>query len=351
MKRQLLLVGLLFLGASLLAPNLVAENNTSLTSVRVETLGDHRSTASRRFVGRIDAVSSVDLSFQVGGQLLSLPVRQGSQVETGSLLAQLDPTNFQLAVEEAKVRLNQAERDLRRKQTLLENNSVSPAVVDEARDQLRLAELGLNAARRNLSFTRIEAPFNALITRRLVDPYVNLSAGTPVVRIQDVTELRVHISVPEDLVRKVNTPDQVAAELLLPGREEQPLALEYREHATEPDRVVQTYQVTFGFQPPEGMNLLPGMTATVRVTPTSEEALHPHLDLPASAINASSDGTFFVWVFQPQSGTVEKRQVEVGRLAGDRIEILAGAEAGEQVVTAGGTHLHPGMRVRPFSQF
>jgi RND family efflux transporter MFP subunit len=323
----------------------------SVSSVRVETLGDEMSAASRRFVGRVDAVSNVDLSFQVGGRLLELPVQQGRLLPKGSLLARLDPADYQLALEQAEVRLRQAQRDLQRKQTLLTHNSVPRAVVDEAEDQLRLAQLAVDSAQRNLSYTRIDAPFDLLVTRRLADAYVNLQPGVPVVRVQDVTEFRVHISVPEDLVRLVSNPEQVKAVLLLPGNQQQRLPLEYREHATEPDEVIQTYQVTFGFERPENLNLLPGMTATVVITAQSSQLTPDHLELPMSAINTAEDGSFYVWIFNPESGEVQPRSVEVGKLVDDRVELLSGAKAGEQVVTAGSSRLHEGMRVRPFSQF
>ncbi|WP_404419633.1 efflux RND transporter periplasmic adaptor subunit [Marinospirillum sp.] len=353
MKRLTLFAGLLLAG--LLVGCSPSEAQTqerhSLSSVRVETLGDQMSAASRRFVGRVDAVSNVDLSFQVGGHLIELPVQQGRLLPKGSLLARLDPADYQLALEQSEVRLKQAERDLQRKQTLLTHNSVPRAAVDEARDQMRLAELAVDSAQRNLSYTRIEAPFDLLITRRLADRYVNLQAGTPVVRVQDVTEFRVHISVPEDLVRRVSDPDQVKAELLLPGSEEKRLPLEYREHATEPDAVIQTYQVTFGFERPTNLNLLPGMTATVVITAQASQLVEEELDLPLSAINTREDGSFYVWIFNPKSGEVRPRSVEVGQLGGDRVELLSGVKAGEQVITAGTSRLREGMQVRPFSQF
>jgi len=323
----------------------------SLSSVRVETLGEQMSAASRRFVGRVDAVSSVDLSFQVGGRLLELPVQQGRLLPKGSLLARLDPADYQLALDEAEVRLQQAERDLQRKQTLLTHNSVPRAVVDEAEDQKRLAQLAVDSAQRNLSYTSIHAPFDLLVTRRLADRYVNLQAGTPVVRVQDVTEFRVHISVPEDLVRGVRDADKVQAELVLPDLPQERIPLEYREHATEPDQVVQTYQVTFGFERLEDLNLLPGMTATVVITAQPTAEAERKLDLPLSAINSAEDGSLYIWIFNPETGEVQQRSVAVGKLEGDRVELISGAQAGEQVITAGNSRLREGMRVRPFSQF
>lgn len=348
------ITGLLLISGLLSGCNLSeAQSSTaeSLASVKVETLGELAPAISRRFVGRVDAVSSVDLSFQVGGRLTELPVQQGRLLPKGSLLAALDARDYQLALEQAQVQQQQAQRDLNRKRSLLDNNSVPRAVVEEAEDQLRLAQLAVESAQRNLSYTRITAPSDVLITRRLADRFVNLQPGTPVVRVQDVTEFRVHISVPEDLVRLVSSPDLVKAELLLPGGEEQRLPLEYREHATEPDQVVQTYQVTFGFERPETLNLLPGMTAIVLVTASPQLRPADQLDVPVAALGSAANGGFFLWIFDPQTHQVHQRSVRVGALGGERVQVLSGVQAGEQVITAGTSRLREGMRVRPFSHF
>lgn len=353
-SRFLSVTGLLLLAAALVgcsqseAQNSAAE---SLASVKVETLGELAPAISRRFVGRVDAISSVDLSFQVGGRLTELPVQQGRLLPKGSLLAALDARDYQLALEQAQIQQQQTLRDLNRKRSLLDNNSVPRATVEEAEDQLRLAQLRVESAQRNLSYTRITAPSDVLITRRLADRFVNLQPGTPVVRVQDVTEFRVHISVPEDLVRLVSSPELVKAELLLPGGEDQRMLLEYREHATEPDQVVQTYQVTFGFERPKDLNLLPGMTATVLVTAAPQLRGADQLDVPVAALNSAADGSFYLWVFDPQTSEVRQRSVRVGVMGGERVQLLSGVQTGEQVITAGTSRLREGMRVRPFSHF
>jgi len=342
---------LAILGTSTVEAREPSNSAKAISSVRVETLGELAPAMSRRFVGRVDAVSNVNLSFQVAGRLINLPVKQGRLLAKGSLLAELDANDYKLALDQAKVRLKQAQRDADRKHSLLKSNSVPKAVVDEAEDQLRLAQIAVEAAERNLSYTRLEAPSDVLITRRLADRYVNLAAGTPVVRVQDVTELRAHISVPEDLVRLVSNPDLIQAKLLLPNNEKAFIPLEYREHATEPDPVVQTYQVTFGFERPEELNLLPGMTVTVVVT--ADPLLHSNdqLDVALSALNTANDGSYYLWIFDPQLGQVKKVPAKVGTNHGHRIQLLSGPKAGEQVITSAGSHLRQGMKVKPFSHF
>ncbi|MFN4087601.1 MAG: efflux RND transporter periplasmic adaptor subunit [Alphaproteobacteria bacterium] len=319
-------------------------------AVRIETVGAAQRPVQRRFVGRIVALSTVDLSFQVGGRVVELPVFHGTVVPKGGLIAALDPADYRLALREAQVQREHAARDLARKRTLADRQVVARTTLEAAQTEVGLRDVALSNARRNVDYTRIEAPFDALITRRLIDNFTNVQAGQEVVRVQDVTELRVHVSIPEDLIGLVQYPERFAVEARLPARPDDPLPLEYREHATEPDRVAQTYSVQFGLARPGGTDILPGMTAAVLV------GLHGaqpdgRVDLPESAVDTDAAGAFRAWIYDAGSGTVRPRPVQLGSLGGGRVPVLAGLEAGEQVVTAGVHLLSEGMAVRPFTAF
>lgn len=326
------------------------DDEAGLRPVRVMTVGAGDALTSRRFVGRVDAVSTVDLSFQVGGRIAELPVQQGSVVPAGRLIAALDPADYRLALREAEVQREQASRDLERQRTLLERGTVSPAAFDQAKTQYDLAEVALDNARRNLSYTRITAPFDALVTRRLVDRHTNVQPNTTVVRVQDVTELRVHINVPEHLVRISSETSLFDVSAFFSQHPDQPFKLEYREHETEPDAVTQTYQVSFGMPRPEDFNVLPGMTVTVEIRTHGAQG-DTRFQVPVGALDMTAEGEFRVWVYDPEQRTVSPRPVEVGLLGLDQATVIDGLQAGDMLVTAGTVFLRDGMRVRPFERY
>ena len=122
-----------------------------------------QTTVSHEFVGRLDAAQTLDVSFEVAGELMQLPVREGQAVAKGALVAALDPTNFQLAVREAEVQLRLATQDLQRKETLIRDRGISESVVDEARAQFELSQVRLSQAQKSLADSRIDAPFDAFV--------------------------------------------------------------------------------------------------------------------------------------------------------------------------------------------
>lgn len=344
-RSRLLMTFSLLLLALLASPWVQASN--ALSSVRVITVGAAEEFESRRFVGRVDAIRSVDLAFQVGGKINHLEARQGEKVTEGRLLASLDPVDYELALQRAEIEVVRAQRDRDRKAPLYERNAIPRAAYDEAEDQLSLARVARDAAQRDLDHARLYAPFDALISRRLQEQHRLVQSGTPIIRVQDVSELRVHISIPEDLIHLVDNPERFSAWLELPGRS--PVPLDYREHVTEPDPVVQTYEVTLGREPLEDRMLLPGRTVTVKVEARTQ--LTPQLKVPVSALHSQVEGRFSVWVYDPETNQVSGREIEVGPLQEGYVRVLSGLEPGEQVVAAGGRHLHEGMRVKPFERF
>lgn len=297
------------------------------------------------FVGKVDAAQTVDLSFEVSGQLESVPPREGDRLAEGSLIAALDPTPFEISVREAKAQFELAELDLRRKRALLRDKAISPALVDQASAQLDLARAHLEMSERHLAEAQLVAPFDGLLSRRYVDNHSLATAGQAIVRLSDLTEIFVRIAVPERLVSTINDRTVTNLWARLPGLDSDiPLAL--KEFAGEANVVAQSYRVTLVMTEAPPVDVLPGMNVTVY----AERAM-PNLfpRIPLDAIHESPDGTFYVWRYANESQTVARQSVRVGDIRGGQVEIIEGLAPGDRFAAAGGQQLREGMRVRPMT--
>ncbi len=305
---------------------------------------------NHEFVGRVEARLSVDMAFQVGGQLAELPLNEGQRIAQGDLVAQLDLEDFRRAEREARVQLQQARNDLDRQRTLHERGIASQAALDNAQTNYDLRAVALETARRNLGYATLEAPFDGLVSRRLVDNFTIVSPGQPVVRIQDVGELRVSIPVSEDMIAtfdRSNLRTLQATFSFLPG---QTFDLEPRELVSEPDAASRTYRAIAALPADLPANILPGMTASVTAEFERSAAESATVRVPVSAVSERPDGSRAVWVYDANTGTVSSRTVETNGLQGAHVILTGGAEAGTPIVTAGVSSLHEGMRVRPLSE-
>jgi len=320
--------------------------------VKVEKAVPASGDMTRRFAGRVDAVSTVNLSFEVDGRIFEMPVREGEFVTKGTLIAALDPTDYELALNEAKVQHELAAKEFERYRQLLKRDNVSRAAYDRSQADFRLTRVARDRAERNLAYSRIEAPFDALIARRHVDPFSAVQPKQNVVRVQDVTELRVDISVPEHLIHLAAEPGKFDAAAFFPFAPETPVPLSYREHETEPDPVTQTYAVTFGMKRPDDLSVLPGMTASVTLRLTGgDAATNSAVAVPLSAVDTDEAGKAQVWIFDAQSGTATKRPVTLARAENGLAILTSGIEPGERVISAGTRLLHDGAKVRAVEHF
>ena len=294
-------------------------------------------------------MSTVNLSFEVGGRLAQLPVREGQVVSKGDLVAALDPTDFELAVRQAEVQRELALKELARYRKLLKRDNVSQQAFDRAQAEFNLRDVALDQARRNLDYTRLEAPFRALVTRRLIDNYSAVQPKQNIVRIQNVTEIRVAIHVPEQLIHLVDGAAAVDAAAVFPFADNFELPVEYREHETEPDSITQTYKVTLGAPPPADVKILPGMTCSVRIRLKNGPA--DAVSVPLSAVDTDSEGRTRVWVLDKETSTVSAHPVTLGPARSDRAIVLEGLKKGETIVTAGTRLLRNGARVHAAERF
>lgn len=312
--------------------------------VKVAAVSSEGASSTRQFAGRVKAVQTVDLSFQVGGKLANLQLREGEIIPKGRLIASLDDRDFQRRVKEARVNLQLLEKTLERQRALKARNVISEQQLDETETNYDLAKVALENAQQDLAYTKLTVPFDALVTRQLVENYTNVQKGQGVVRLQNVSEVRVQVSVPERLLATIDAErvDSITTSFeFLPGRE---FPLEYREHQAEADSVTQTYIVELGMPRPEKVQILPGMTARVNLKLNQSAG---DTRAPLSAVQTNADGVPFVWQIN-EDHSVSFTPVELGATDGDSVQITSGVEPGAQIVAAGGQHLYEGAKVRDY---
>lgn len=327
--------------------------NTALRPVRLMTVEAPDTTVTRQFFGQVVARQTVDLAFQVGGQLTELPVRNGQTVAKGDLLARLDPDPFARAVDRAELNLQQAQRDFDRVQQLAQSNVASAARFDETQTALDLAKVSLREARDAQDDATLTAAFDGLVAQRLVANFTTVAQGTPVLRLHDMSEPRVEIDVPERLFQSAGSPDgvRITADF---GPEHAAVPLRLAEFTAETLGVAQSYRVDLALPPDPGFTPLPGRTATVTVTvPLASRAT---MRVPVTALVHDADRDTQVMVYEPSgadTGSVRRLPVAIVSREGSEIGIDPDGDLrpGMEIVAAGAHLLTDGQAVRRFTGF
>ncbi len=301
----------------------------------------------REFTGVVDALQSADLGFQVNGKLQQLDVKEGEQVSEGQLIAQLDQTDFKLQVESTQAEFERAEADFMRAEQLVKNGNISKSDYDSLKAKYSAANTQFKAARQNLEYTSLRAPFSGLIAVRHVDNFEIVQAKQTIVTLQDLSTLAIRIDVPESImigIDKNNNNRRIYARFDAFRETHYPLTL--KEVSTRADPQTQTFRVTLTMPAPEDHNILPGMTATVIGGP--EDQGNRSIFLSPQAVMEDADGRF-VYIAEPKvrdEAVIARRTVATGRLLDQGLEVLSGLQEGDHVVTGGMSRIQEGMRVR-----
>ena len=318
--------------------------------VLTETVQIGAAAAMNQFAGEVRARHEVPLAFRVGGKLATRAVEVGEPVQAGQVLAQLDPADLRqsqqgaeadLAAVAAELRL--ARLEVERTRSLKASGFVSQAALDSKETVLRAAEEKHTAAQSRAGLARNQSAYAVLradvagvIAQVLAEPGQVLAAGQPVVRLAQHGEKEVVISVPEGRVAEFALGRMVRLRFwALPGKT---FAGRVREMAPQADALTRTFAVRVSLtEAAPGVRL--GMSAEVGLEAGGGVT---SLRLPATAIFQKNRQPA-VWVLK--DGKVHLRPVEVAQWREDAVEIRAGLQAGETVVSAGANKLVEGEAV------
>jgi RND family efflux transporter MFP subunit len=313
--------------------------------------------AMRRFPGSISASQRAALSFRVGGVLQKIEVREGERVKAGQLLAALDPTDYEIRLNDRQATFDNAQKNYNRGSQLVAEGNISQLDFDRLEANFRTSQAALDAARQELEYTRLKAPFAGSIGRREVENFEEVTANQPIFQLQNLEQLDVSVDLPENLVRSLQrdqqvenvrdarVANQVETWASFEGRDGERFSLEFKEVSTKADAQTQTFRVTLTMPQPQGFSVLPGMTANVFMDFSKVVATDSTRWIPVTAVVADSGLDAQVWVLDGESMTVSPRPVTIGRMAEGRIEVISGLSGGEEIVSVGAVYLADGMQV------
>ncbi|MEO0576456.1 MAG: efflux RND transporter periplasmic adaptor subunit [Pseudomonadota bacterium] len=322
-------------------------------SVRPAKLLTVEQATSRRdvsFPAVIRAAQSAELTFQVAGEVVELNVFESQDVEKGAVIARLDQRNARNSLASAQAELDNAESEYQRAVRLAEQDAISRSTVESRKTQRDVAAVALSQAQQALGDTVIRAPFAGAISQVSIEQYQNVQAKEAIATLQS-SETEALINIPGTIIARIPQLQPVESVVVLDAAPDQTIQAQFREASGVADPNTQTYEISFTFIPPEGLLILPGMTATVRTTflfSGSDDIVAKGIGVPLAAILAEGDQRF-VWVVDTETMVIAKREVQVGPEVAKNATVTSGLNGGETIVAAGVAFLSEGTKVRAWS--
>jgi len=319
--------------------------------------------SGRSFPGTAKATQEVDLSFRVGGPLITFPVDIGDRVKTGDVLASIDPRDYEVELDNARGQLNRAEANAKRAQADYDRElnilaqdagATSQAAVDrkeanrdQARAEIRSLKASVSAAKDRLRYTKLKAPYDGVVVNTLVENFETVVPRQKIVRVLDDSWIEMIVNIPENLISLV--PDIEDIRVRFDPYPDRSLEAKIKEIGNEASKTTRTYPVTLIMEQPEDIKILPGMagtaTGTLPVSGTGDQSDKPVVPIGA-VFTPDTQKRDHVWVIDEKSGNVKLRVVKTGNLTPSGIQIIDGLDIGEWIAIAGVHTLREGQEVR-----
>ena len=319
--------------------------------VKVEIIRSGEVRAGESFIGTLRARQRAELGFESSGRINAIHVDVGDRVRSGQVLARLDDSPALRRIEKseadrtsAAAALAERATQLRQNESLAKDQIISETTLEAvqtqhriAQSQLQAAEAALALARRELSLSRITAPFDGVIVARNAQPHADISAGLPVFQIEAGAGLELVAMLPESVAARIAPGQFAQATASQPGQhaDEMQVKLDRISSRNESGSLVQAVFRFIGVEPA----LRSGAMVSIEL-PTLENR---ELSIPATALLPAGDsGQGRILLLENSKLVGRAVQLGSGLLPGGRLPVKSGLSEGDKVVVAGAPFLSEG---------
>ncbi len=358
----LLLAGIVVAGCS-------AEQDTEVFEPPVRGLKtvlvkDNERSVVRRFPSVLEPSELSTVAFEMGGRVTEIDLRVGQIVTKDEVLAELDSEAVEIqiassesAVVQARVAAENSAAALERQEQLLKSGTVTQVAVDNARTEatsaaqnLVQAERALDSAKETAANTSLVAPFDGVISSVEAQSFATVSAGTPIATLYPVDGYEVSFTVNFDTANRLAVGKKAVLRL-----------------ADAPDRILNGVVTELGASA-DAVSSFP-VVVTVEDAPKDIKSgmaveVSLEFELPteagftipitAAVIEGANENTenpldprqIQMFVYDPDTMTVKKREVMVAGVSENSILVVSGLSAGERVASAGVSFLTDGQSVK-----
>lgn len=297
----------------------------------------------------VEAVEYVKLAFRVSGQIINLPVVEGQRVRKGQLIAAIDPRDIALQYAADKATYETAAAQVERNKRLLGRQAISLQEYEISVANYQKAKSAYELSSNNMRDTKLSAPFDGSIEKRLVENYQRVNSGESIVQLVNTQKLRIKFTIPDDylyLLRAKDVTFKVEFDTYK-GKIFNARLEEYLDISTDGTGIPVTIIIDDPTFDRSIYDVKPGFTCNIKlasdIAPFIEEKM---MNIPLSAVfGESGDKKTYVWIIN--NDKVSRREVTVYSPTGEaNLLISKGVKPGETIVIAGVHQLVEGQTIK-----
>jgi len=289
--------------------------------------------------GNIEGKRTVRLGFLVAGKIESITAEEGQLVAKGQLLSSLDPTSYSIAKEIADAQVSQVQDEYDRLKVMYDRNSLSESDFTKISLGLQQAKAQQKLHAKNLSDTKLYVPFNGVLLKKLAEVGEITGTGLPLFVVSDIRTVKVTAFIPENELQHIKLGQKATVRISsLSGSHTGKVT----EVGSAADPASRSFTVRIEVDNP-GLLIRPGMIAEVTVSTGQQSS---SLVVPMEAVQHDPANLSYVYVIDSAKQRAFRRNVSLGKIINDRIEITSGLAENEIVVTGGQQRLVDGVKIK-----
>lgn len=303
----------------------------------------------KSYSGVVSSDQFSNLAFKMSGPIIKMNVLEGQRVRKGQVVAELDPTDFQLELEAKKASYLNCKSQLERAQKLRSKDAISTQEYETAQTNYTNAKSAFEYAQNTLNDTKLRAPFDGFIQKKFVENYQRVQSGQSIVCLINPQKLQIQFTIPETNITYFSHPTRIFIEFdSYKGQLFKAKVKEYVEaspdgsgvpvflYIDDPDFDLSKYKISVGFS----------CRVIVHV---DNSQYNDGMTVPLSAVVLNNDtGAKTVFIYNSTTGKVEQRNIQdSGTILGrDNLVVTGQIKPGDQVVVAGASYLVNGQAVK-----
>lgn len=301
--------------------------------VKIQTLQDsvHSINNAISYSSTVGASKTIQLSFQVAGTVLRIPVEVGQYVKKGQLVAEVDETVYRSQYNAQIAQAQLAKENYERVLTVFNKGSIAEIRMLEAKSQYEQATAASKAIYQNIAHTKLYAPQNGYIGAKRIEAGATAGPGVPVIELLDISKVDIHVPIPESEINNYKKGDKAQAVIS---------ALNNQSFNGLVDKISITASTgspvyTVDLRVDNGNLLLrPGMSANVffdKGNTTTHNAAP--IIVPAEVVQVDETGNNFVFIVNGDKA--ERKKITLGDTYSSGVGVQSGLSTGDKLIISG----------------
>lgn len=312
---------------------------TFIRPVKTATVSS-QSVIRKDFAGIVEAVEYVKLAFRVSGQVIDLPVVEGQKMKKGQLIATIDPRDISLQYAADKAAYETAAAQVERNKRLLARQAISVQEAEISEANYQKAKSAYELSSNNMRDTKLSAPFDGSIEKRLVENYQRVNSGEGIVQLVNTQKLRIKFTIPDAYLYLLRAKDQkYKVEFdTYKGNQFKAKLEEYLDISTDGTGIPVTITIDDPAFDRALYDVKPGFTCNIMMASEIGSFLEEKMmDIPLSAIFSESENKkTYVWVVNDNK--VNRREITVYTPTGEANALISAGLKPEDTIVIAGVH-------------